>query len=191
MSQTKIEWADETWSPITGCTLISEGCGNCYAYRMAKRLAGRHGYPKTQPFNVKIHRNRLTRKHSPMSMRKGKRIFVCSMGDIFHQDVKDEWLDMVFNIMYLANWHFYFILTKRPKRMRTYLIDLSNRTNRMISELFPNVAFGIIAENQNEYNNRMPALTNISRVITPQTFVETQMRTQQETGLIRVQRRRY
>jgi len=37
----KIEWTDATWNPVTGCTPVSEGCANCYAARMAKRLAGR------------------------------------------------------------------------------------------------------------------------------------------------------
>jgi len=48
--RSKIEWTDASWSPITGCTPISEGCRNCYAKRMASRLAGRVGYPNVKPF---------------------------------------------------------------------------------------------------------------------------------------------
>lgn len=42
---TKIEWATKTWNSVTGCSKISEACENCYAKRMAERLAGRCGYP--------------------------------------------------------------------------------------------------------------------------------------------------
>ena len=56
---TKIEWCEETWNPITGCTPISEGCQNCYAKRMAKRLAGRCGYPAEDPFRITLHPDKL------------------------------------------------------------------------------------------------------------------------------------
>jgi len=79
----KIEWTDETWNPITGCTKISAGCYNCYAERMARRLKGRYGYPKDDPFCPgTIHQDKFDIKFS-----KGKKIFVCSMGDLFHEAV--------------------------------------------------------------------------------------------------------
>lgn len=162
MAKTKIEWADSTWNPITGCTKISEGCKNCYAERMAKRLAGRVGYPKEDPFKVTLHRDKLTQKGSPLSMRKGKRIFVCSMGDLFHEDVKDEWLDQIFDIMRRANWHFYFILTKRPDRMVLYLESIRERARKSPWRLFPNVAFGVTIESNETYELRRTHLFCLS-----------------------------
>ena len=59
MAATRIEWAGRVWNPVTGCTPISEGCANCYAARMAKRLVGRYGYPPADPFTVTVHKDRL------------------------------------------------------------------------------------------------------------------------------------
>ncbi len=130
----KIEWVinpdgtkGETWNPITGCTPTSEGCKNCYAKRMAKRLRGRCGYPADDPFKVTFHPDRLD---IPLRWKKPRRIFVCSMGDLFHEDVKDEWIDKVFATMLacqraplgeLPILHTFMLLTKRPKRMANYL----------------------------------------------------------------------
>jgi len=118
---TKIEWADATWNPITGCTPISEGCQNCYAKRMANRLAGRFGYPADDPFRVTLHPDRL---EEPMHWRKPRRIFVCSMSDLFHPDVPDRFIQRVFNVMThpfssAAYHHTFMLLTKRPERILT------------------------------------------------------------------------
>jgi len=74
---TKIEWTDAVWNPVTGCDPVSAGCNNCYARRMATRLAGRYGYPKRHPFDVTVHPERLA---EPLHWRKPRRVFVCSMG---------------------------------------------------------------------------------------------------------------
>ena len=108
---TKIEWTQETWNPVTGCSKISPGCANCYAERMAKRLKGRFGYPADDPFKVTFHSDRLDQ---PLKWRKPRMIFVCSMGDLFHEDVKDTQIIDVFDAMNDAKWHQYLILTKRP-----------------------------------------------------------------------------
>ena len=93
---TKIEWVTnldgskgKTWNPITGCSKISRGCKYCYAERMAKRLAGRHGYPKKEPFKVTLHSKRL---YQPMEWKKPLMIFLCSMSDFFHDDVPDDYI---------------------------------------------------------------------------------------------------
>jgi len=57
--RTKIEWADASWNPVTGCTKVSAGCAHCYAERQAKRLAGRAGYPAEHPFALTLHPDRL------------------------------------------------------------------------------------------------------------------------------------
>jgi protein gp37 len=77
MSTTKIEYADATWSPVTGCTKISPACDHCWAERMSKRHKGRFGYPADDPFKVTLHPDRLSQ---PLRWRKPQRIFVCSMG---------------------------------------------------------------------------------------------------------------
>jgi protein gp37 len=125
MNTTTIEWATHTWNPVTGCSPISEGCENCYAKRMAQRLRGRCGYPEDEPFRVTLHRDRL---EEPLKLRKPSRIFVCSMGDLFHPAVPDKWIDRIFAIMALTPQHIYQMLTKRPGRMRQYLDRLQIRS---------------------------------------------------------------
>ena len=118
MSNTKIEWAEKTWNPISGCTKISEACEHCYAERMSKRLAGRYGYPKDKPFSVTLHPDKLS---EPLKWKKPSRIFVCSMGDLFHPDVSNELIDVVFAAMALCADHTFLLLTKRPERMQEYI----------------------------------------------------------------------
>lgn len=120
MNETAIEWTDYTWNPVTGCTPVSEGCHNCYARRMAHRLRGQFGYPADEPFKVTLHPERL---EEPLSLRKPKRVFVCSMGDLFHEDVDEKFIAKVFAIMDLARQHTYLVLTKRPARMQRLLSD--------------------------------------------------------------------
>lgn len=117
MSATKIEWADAVWNPVTGCTKVSEGCAHCYAERMAKRLAGRVGYPADQPFRVTLHPDRLV---EPRRWKKSRRVFVCSMGDLFHEHVDQAYIDRVIVEMARAEHHTFLLLTKRPGRMADY-----------------------------------------------------------------------
>ncbi len=135
---TKIEWCEETWNPITGCTPTSEGCEHCYAKRMAEtRLRGRCGYDEEHPFKVTFHKSRMDQ---PFRWKNPRKIFVCSMGDLFHDDVfnlsnsstvdyafgsftkRTDWpmLDAVLTIMERAKQHTFLILTKRPENMLKY-----------------------------------------------------------------------
>ena len=114
---TKIPWVihpdgtpGETWNPITGCTPIAAGCENCWAKRTAKRFAGRFGYPKDKPFAVTFHKNRLDQ---PSKWKKPRSIFVCSMGDFFHKDVKPDWREKVWKEVCENDRHHFFFLTKR------------------------------------------------------------------------------
>lgn len=118
---TKIEWVQnpdgtlgKTWNPVTGCTKISLGCLHCYAERMAKRLAGRHGYPKDNPFRVTLHPDRL---EHPLKWKKPLMIFLCSMSDYFHEDVREDYIFQVLNIIKKCPQHTFQILTKRSDRM--------------------------------------------------------------------------
>jgi len=116
---TKIEWTDEVWNPVTGCTPVSPGCDNCYARRAAysARLRGRFGYPQDKPFDVIMRPSRL---NQPMHWKKPRRVFVCSMGDLFHSDVLDWFIDEVFRIISNCPQHTFQILTKRPDRVVEY-----------------------------------------------------------------------
>jgi len=141
MAQSKIEWTEMTWNPVTGCTKISAGCAHCYAERMARRLAGRHGYPKApHHFDVTLHPERLD---EPLRWRKPRRVFVCSMSDLFHEDVPDEFIRDVFDIMVNASQHTFQVLTKRPRRMSTVLKWL--RTSHP-PEARPHIWLGVTIE---------------------------------------------
>ena len=170
---TKIEWTDETWNPVTGCTKISPGCAHCYAERMAKRLAGRFGYPADEPFRVTLHPERLD---TPLRWRKPRRVFVCSMGDLFHKDVPDGWIYEILGIMALAQRHTFQVLTKRAARMYNYLSGFKGRTDIMAAAMcinenlrlhidteaiewpLPNVWLGVTAESQEAADERIPLL---------------------------------
>jgi protein gp37 len=112
--KTEMEWTGATWNPVTGCTKISTGCRNCYAERMSKRLAGRYGYDKENPFKVTLHPNRL---NQPLKWRKPNSIFVCSMGDLFHKEVPDDYIIRIFDVMRACPRHTFQILTKRSERL--------------------------------------------------------------------------
>lgn len=117
MSNTKIEWTDRTWNPITGCTKVSAGCQNCYAETMAKRLKAM-GNPKySEGFKVKVHLESLK---EPLLWKDACNIFVCSMGDLFHEDVPFEIVDKVMDIIKQTPYHRYQILTKRSNRLHEY-----------------------------------------------------------------------
>lgn len=141
--QSHIEWTDATWNPIVGCSVVSPGCTNCYAMKMAGRLEAvsrAHEASNGGDPGPLEHYRRLTRvtrsgavwtgtvrqapEHlltKPLRWRKGRRIFVNSMSDLFHEDVPDEWIDRVFAVMALCPQHTFQVLTKRADRMRAYL----------------------------------------------------------------------
>lgn len=114
MSATKIEWASVTWNPTTGCSHVSVGCDRCYAERFATRLRGRSGYPRDDSFSVVLHPERM---NMPSRWKKPRRVFVDSMGDLFHPEVPDGFIMWVWWVMVHNPQHIYMILTKRPKRM--------------------------------------------------------------------------
>jgi len=145
-----IEWTESTWNPITGCTKISEGCINCYAERIAKRLAGRYGYPINNPFRVTPHPDRLLQ---PFKWRGSHMIFVCSMGDLFHDDVPESFILEILTIIKKCPHHIFQILTKREKR----LLEISNK----IGQWPDNVWIGVTVESK-KYENRIDYLRSVN-----------------------------
>jgi len=144
---------EESWNPVTGCTPVSEGCANCHARRMAQRLRGRRGYPQDEPFRVTLHEDRLD---MPLRWRKPRLVFVCSMGDLFHEQVPDTYILQVWNRFLGAPQHTYLVLTKRPERMRKWL--------RKRPPL-PNVWLGVSAENQRWFDARVSVLSYITAAV--------------------------
>ena len=153
---TSIEWTDESWNPVTGCSHVSEGCRNCYAERLALRKLQPYdtGLPWTKQnakVNVKLHPERLGR---PLRWRKPRRVFVNSMSDLFHERVPVEFIDRVFASMALCPRHTFQILTKRPVRMLAY-VHLRQYWSEMA---LPNVHRGVSVENQETADERIPLL---------------------------------
>jgi len=146
----KIEWTDETWNPVTGCSKISPGCQNCYAERMAKRLQAMGNYP--DGFDVTVWPERLKQ---PLRWRKPRRVFVCSMGDLFHKDVPASTILDIWHVMEQCPQHTFQVLTKRPERMRDVL-GLSGAG--LDAPPLPNVWLGVTAENQECADKRIPIL---------------------------------
>lgn len=114
MAASKIEWTEETWNPITGCTRCSAGCEHCYAALFAKRLQNMNSERYRNGFKVTIHKDIFDR---PLHWVKPRKIFVNSMSDVFHEDVSDEDILELFRVMNQANWHTFQVLTKRSERM--------------------------------------------------------------------------
>ena len=125
MADTSIEWTDATWNPVAGCTVLSPGCTNCYAMRMAARLEAM-GVQKYNGLTRKSGRRavwtgKIKLDHAALSIptkwKKPRRIFVNSMSDLFHENVPANFVAAVWAVMQQTPQHTYQILTKRPDRM--------------------------------------------------------------------------
>lgn len=131
---TKIEWTDATWNVITGCSVISPGCTNCYAMRLAgtrlRNIPSRAGLTRDSKagpvWNGSIRFNEEW-LDQPLQWRRPRMIFVCAHGDLFADGVTDAMLDRVFAVMALAPQHTFQVLTKRPERMRAYASRAAGR----------------------------------------------------------------
>lgn len=132
MTSTKIEWASKVWNPLAGCSLASPGCTNCYAMKMAGRLEAM-GMPQYQGTTQKTKAGFVWTGQvnaapesiltAPLRQKKPTDYFVNSMSDLFHPAVPDALIDRVFAVMALCPQHVFKILTKRPDRMREYMIS--------------------------------------------------------------------
>jgi protein gp37 len=123
-----IEWTDVTWNPVTGCTRITAGCDNCYAATLANRLLGDiylarapqvdTDVGRRDPFAVRLWPERLC---DPLDWPRPRYVFVNSMSDLFHKDIPDHFVRAVFEIMLVASWHVYEVLTQRPGRAERFV----------------------------------------------------------------------
>lgn len=113
----KIEWTEQTWNPVTGCTKVSPGCKHCYAETMSKRLQAMGTIGYENGFKLTLLPERLCQ---PYQRRKPTMYFVNSMSDLFQPGVPYDFIDQVFNVIKETPWHTYQILTKRSVNMRRY-----------------------------------------------------------------------
>ena len=177
--KTHINWTDATWNVITGCSVLTPGCTNCYAMRLAgtrlKHHPSREGLTemtKTGPVwtgEVRFNEQWLDQ---PLRWKKPRMVFVCAHGDLFHESVPDEWIDQVFAVMALTSTrHTFQILTKRAERMREYMTKrdekltiptlMGARDASVIIKKYwplPNVWLGVSVEDQERADERMPLL---------------------------------
>lgn len=157
---TNIEWTEETWNPITGCTKVSPGCTNCYAETMARRLRamGMRGYADATDDKGRW-TGRITTLpevlNQPLRRKKPTTYFI-SMSDPFHRNVPYEFITEMFMVMSKCPQHTFQILTKRPELMRDYFEDCRSLPPDCVS--LPNVWLGTSVEDQRQADIRIPAL---------------------------------
>lgn len=147
---TKIEWTDATWNPTTGCAVVSPGCTNCYAMKLAGTRLRNHpsrvGLTKdTKAGPVWTGEVRFNREwlDQPLRWSKPRMIFVCAHGDLFAEGVPDLWIDHVFSVMALAPQHTFQVLTKRPERMREYFAGRRANFGRASEVLHEHISHGL------------------------------------------------
>jgi protein gp37 len=164
MAETSIEWTDATWNPVAGCTIMSAGCTNCYAMRMAARLEAM-GLDKYKGLTRKSGgRAKWTGEIAldekalsiPSTWSKPRNVFVNSMSDLFHPDVPVDFVRKVWGVMNETRRHTYQILTKRPDRMAQILMDGF--------DILPNVWLGTSVED-NRVINRLDELRKVPAAV--------------------------
>lgn len=152
MRTTKIEWTDKTWNPVTGCTKYSNGCANCYAEVMSRRLKAMGQKKYKENFNVVMHTECLA---EPLKWKGSHNVFVCSMSDLFHEKVSFDFIDKIMDTIKATPNNRYQLLTKRAERMKEYF---STR------EIPQNVWLGVTVEEKNSIK-RIDFLRDISATI--------------------------
>ncbi|TGL97955.1 DUF5131 family protein [Leptospira jelokensis] len=144
----KIEWTESTWNPVTGCTKISAGCKHCYAETLTNRFESIWGAFS----EVKLHPSRL---ELPIKKKTPTLYFVNSMSDIFHKDIPDEFILRIFKVMNESPRHTFQVLTKRPER----LIHLNKKITWT-----PNIWMGVTIENKLAYKRLAPLVQSNAKV---------------------------
>ncbi len=187
-----IAWTDATWNPIIGCSKVSPGCLNCYAERMAARLAKmeiakmvKDGLDAVEMLKKKGYASVINQygewigncchagdsaivlKESaleiPLHWRNPRRIFVNSMSDTFHEKVPFEFIDRMFAVMALCPQHTFQVLTKRPEQMLRYRTDQLRKT----------MWHSVVCRTVELFEKRMPALEKIVKGVLPNVHLGT------------------
>ena len=150
MAKTAIEWTDATWNPVTGCTKVSPGCAHCYAERMTLRFKRGPAYLPGVA-EIQLHHDRL---EHPRRWRKPRRVFICSMSDLFHEEVPDDFIARVLEVCRETPQHTYQVLTKRADRMADWM-ELQGYYQHGLPA---NIWLGVSVENQYWADRRIPTL---------------------------------
>lgn len=145
MAESSIEWTDATWNPVAGCTILSPGCTNCYAMRMAARLeamgSDKYSGLTRRSGGRSVWTGKVWLDHAglelPLTWKKPRMVFVNSMSDLFQEKVPFPFIKKVWEVMGEAHWHTFQILTKRPDRMAELTAKL---------DVLPNVWLGTSVE---------------------------------------------
>jgi len=167
-SKSSIEWLEggSTWNPVMGCSPVSDGCMNCYALNMISRYRGLKGWLdlscKVQTFPERL--------QQPLKWKKPRKIFVCSMSDLFHEDVPNQFICRIFDVIEKCPQHTFIILTKRPENMYWQLVENSPceypiHFDDITGVPLPNVWLGVTAENQEQADKRIPTLLQIPAAV--------------------------
>jgi protein gp37 len=180
---TKIQWTNETWNPLVGCSLASPGCTSCYAMNEAWRKSFNAKTPQYKGVvqqvkgravwtgQVNLVEHKLL---DPLGWRRPRMVFVNSMSDLFHESVPDEWIERIFAVMALSPQNTFQVLTKRAERMRQWFANPDRADHvglamlaiagtlphghRRVPWPLPNVWLGVSAERQREADERIPHL---------------------------------
>ena len=147
--QSRIEWTESTWNPITGCTHVSNGCDHCYAERLALRLQAMGNHRYKNGFAPTVHEDLI---EAPLTWKAPRLIFVNSMSDLFHESVPRDVVRQVFQTMNAASWHTFQILTKRPFEFVKIAGEL---------QWTPNIWMGVTVES-GRYVHRIDALRHVN-----------------------------
>lgn len=165
-----ITWTNQTWNPLRGCSRVSEGCRFCYAEQVAARFSG-----EGQAYEGLAYRNesgahwtgkvRLVEKHleDPLRWKRPRRIFVNSMSDLFHESLKYEQIERVFDVMLEASHHTYQILTKRPARMQRFIECYLHPS--LTEKILEHIWLGVSVEDQKTAAQRIPLLLQTPAVV--------------------------
>jgi protein gp37 len=148
--RTTINYADASWNPVAGCTPVSAGCNHCFAARYAGRHLG--AFDDRRPFSVV--RYREDQLELPLRWRKPRTILLPTLGDLFHPDVPDEFIDCVFAAMSCCPQHRFLVLTKRIQRLRQWLRENPRRGLWLVPWLW----LGVSVEDQASADERIPIL---------------------------------
>ena len=169
-----IEWTDETWNPVIGCRHVAEGCRNCYAETMSKRLAamGQKQYAEVINEQGKFNGKAIPQPQQldkPLRWRKSRMIFVNSMSDLFHEDVPFEFIAAVYGVMAACPQHTFQVLTKRPERMLEFFEWVAKQPFAIESKQNYDFVDGVnvVADELVKFNLTVPGLQKIDYDVEP------------------------
>lgn len=167
-SKSEISWTDATWSPVRGCTRVSEGCRFCYSERMAARgLPGLKSPTNGENFaimgssgprwtgKVELIESQL---NVPFRWRRPRRIFVNSLSDTFHESLSFAQIERIFRVMLSAPQHTYQLLTKRASRLPEVIETVMYRIYGPYWRFPDFIWVGVSVEDQETADERIPWL---------------------------------